>query len=491
MSTLAHVFAAYLRESRDELISRWMQSLLATGFSSLSHTTIQHKLAGSFDQFWTLVQQEPPDLAAAQAIGSTLADMHFLQDETLAVTYQVLGTDLLALVPPHEQAHLSERVMPLLGAIATGWFRQTRLHLLSEQEQVRRALFAERQQVEAELRRSETHLRTVITSAPVVLFAINSNGFLTLSEGRGLTRLPYPTSGTGQSVFENPPHPRVPDYVRRALAGETVLARVPVNDVVFETRYAPLRNGANDVVGVIGVAIDITDQVQAEVELARMRRRLTERVEQEQQRIARELHDDAVQRLVAIGYQITNVVRRADQQANESSQVLQLALALERVRSDILATAETLRGIVGDLRPPGLDELGLSAALTGYVERLRSGSSKQPVIVLDLEPFPAGALPSTTALTLFRCAQEALRNALRHSQAHRITVRLQRNHDALVLYVADDGCGFSVPDTLHTFVQANHFGLAGLAERASGEGGELQLSSQPGQGTVVTITLPT
>jgi signal transduction histidine kinase len=47
-----------------------------------------------------------------------------------------------------------------------------------------------------------------------------------------------------------------------------------------------------------------------------------------------------------------------------------------------------------------------------------------------------------------------------------------------------------VPDTLHTFVQANHFGLAGLAERASGEGGELQLSSQPGQGTVVTIILP-
>lgn len=481
---------AHLHVQREALLSQWLHALLETGFASASVTTTRHQLALLLDQFFGLVQSDTPDRVAARRIGITLADLHFVQDDAIAATYEVLYSGTLTLVPAHDQAVLAVRLMPLLSAIATGWVWRVRQLVLAEQERVRRALQMQQERVKAELRQSENRLRTVITGAPVVLFTIDCDGYTTMAEGCGMERLPSVMVDYTTSIFDDAPHPGIPGYVRRALAGEMVQARVDVDGAIFEVRYAPLTNDRAETMGVIGVALDITDQIQAETELEQMRRRLAERIEQEQQRIARELHDDTVQRLIATGYQITNALRRADQQADEASQALHLALAIERVRNDILDTAERVRGIVGDLRPPGLDELGISSALTEYIQKLLAETETGPAIVLDLESFPVGSLPSSTALTLFRCAQEALRNALRHAHAEHITIRLYRQDKTLILHVEDDGCGFVVPDTLHPFVQDNHFGLAGMAERAAIEGGTLKLFTQPGKGTIVTITLP-
>ncbi len=111
------------------------------------------------------------------------------------------------------------------------------------------------------LRQTEARLRTVVSSAAVILFALDQNGIFTLSEGEGLNALGWKSGEmVGRSVFDvYADHPGILANVRRALAGETFSAMVDVDNLSFETRYSPLTDDANNVVGAIGVATDITE----------------------------------------------------------------------------------------------------------------------------------------------------------------------------------------------------------------------------------------
>ena len=94
------------------------------------------------------------------------------------------------------------------------------------------------------------------------------------------------------------------------------------------------------------------------------------------------------------------------------------------------------------------------------------------------------------ALDLFRCAQEALQNALRHAQARGITVTVHRHRDRALLCVRDDGRGFDVPQRLAGLTRTGHFGLAGLAERVELAAGHHEIRSAAGAGTTVRVSLP-
>jgi signal transduction histidine kinase len=156
----------------------------------------------------------------------------------------------------------------------------------------------------------------------------------------------------------------------------------------------------------------------------------------------------------------------------------------------MLRVVGDLRALIGELRPPGLAEFGLPAALGGYVDWLqRTDGTSPPVIVLDLDE-AAAHLPQPLAFTLFRVVQEALRNALRHAAAHRITVRLQQQADEVVLEVSDDGAGFDVPPRLSGFAESGHFGLVGMAERVAQAAGELTVASSSTAGTTLRVRLP-
>ncbi len=112
------------------------------------------------------------------------------------------------------------------------------------------------------LRRSEERLRTVIGSAPIVLFAIDAEGVITLSEGRGLEALGQrPGESVGSSIFDlYADNPDLLDKIRRALGGEEIEAEVEVGPVTFQSRYAPLHDAEGAVKGIIGVATDITER---------------------------------------------------------------------------------------------------------------------------------------------------------------------------------------------------------------------------------------
>jgi PAS domain S-box-containing protein len=128
------------------------------------------------------------------------------------------------------------------------------------------------------LRQTEQRLRTVVSSASLILFALDQNGIFTLSEGEGLTALGWkPGEMVGRSVFDiYSDNPRILENVRRALAGEAVSTTVDVGDVAFEARYSPLTDDANKIIGVIGVATDITENRKAQKALQENEQRYRE-----------------------------------------------------------------------------------------------------------------------------------------------------------------------------------------------------------------------
>lgn len=231
---------------------------------------------------------------------------------------------------------------------------------------------------------------------------------------------------------------------------------------------------------------DITErQREAEV-LAAVRRRLAEIRESERLRLARELHDGPVQDLLAISYQLADQPELWDNDGPESS----TAVGRERARGGILHVVQQLRNLIGGLRPAGLAEFGLPIALEGYVAATRRQESVgSPEIVLNVDPALA-ELPQPLALTLFRVSQEAIRNALLHAGASRLTVDLTRPEGKLHLRVSDNGRGFWLPPRSVSFVRSGHFGLVGLAERVEHAGGNLTIDSAPGAGTTVWVSIP-
>ena len=226
---------------------------------------------------------------------------------------------------------------------------------------------------------------------------------------------------------------------------------------------------------------DITEHKQMEVQLSKARRQLYWAREMERRCLARELHDHAVQTLLGISYQLVENQRDMHTQLPSVS-------TLDTLRQEILGVVAQLRTLISELRFTGLEEASLTAALESYVAALRC-KQKMPTIKLLL-PEREIFLSEPVTLCLFRIAQEALRNALQHAQANYVVIQLCVLPEEAVLSVYDDGNGFLMPTRLSTLVTSSHFGLVGMAERASLLHGQLTIDSHPREGTRVKVAIP-
>ena len=160
----------------------------------------------------------------------------------------------------------------------------------------------------------------------------------------------------------------------------------------------------------------------------------------------------------------------------------QLARAQELARGAI----EELRSVVSALRPASVEAEGLAGALRKHVEVLRRVTGREIALRDAGAAEAAPALDDDAAAQVFRIAQEALQNALRHAGAGQIEVRLEAG-PPLVLTVADDGCGFD-PD--EASVRSQRLGLTSMEERAAALGARLAISSREDEGTTVRLELP-
>lgn len=205
---------------------------------------------------------------------------------------------------------------------------------------------------------------------------------------------------------------------------------------------------------------------------------LTNAQEAERIRIARELHDDIVQRLIAVGQSIDRVQRTLEQDVEQGRE------RLHAVRNDVTTTVQALRAVIADLRPPALDELGLIPAVEFL---LRRTSDTQPHVELSVLG-EVQRLDLHSELAVFRIVQEAWSNVLRHAQAQHVALTFQYTFNALIVTISDDGRGFAASES--AALLRGEWGLLGMEERSTQAGGVLIIDSQHGSGTTIVVRMP-
>jgi signal transduction histidine kinase len=214
-------------------------------------------------------------------------------------------------------------------------------------------------------------------------------------------------------------------------------------------------------------------------EQTRIHHQLISAQERWRRTLARELHDDTVQQLLATSLDVARLPCTNPEQASIAHQI----------RQDIVGMVQQLRRLISDLRPAGLEELGVVGALEGYLERMQRETGGVPDLELHVEAYLLDP-PEDIGLCLVRVGQEAIRNAIQHAQAQQILLRLSVIPHEATLTVEDDGHGFVVPPRLGELARHDHFGLIGLAERVAWSGGRFEIQSHPGQGTIVRVLIP-
>ena len=197
--------------------------------------------------------------------------------------------------------------------------------------------------------------------------------------------------------------------------------------------------------------------------------------EDERKRIARDIHDELGQNLMALCIDMSLMAQRPDVHAGTRSMALASLTLID-------TTIRSVRAIINDLRPGVLD-LGLHAALEWQARQFKLRSGIACDLQIDHGEF---ALDDKRATAMFRIVQESLSNVLRHAQASRVQIGMQRRQGVLFLRIADDGIGLCADYRK----KANTFGLTGIEERLHAMGGTFSMANNPGRGMALDISIP-
>ncbi len=225
--------------------------------------------------------------------------------------------------------------------------------------------------------------------------------------------------------------------------------------------------------------LELYDTVRAQsAELRELLGRVVEAQERERSRIALDLHDWLVQGLAAPSFAIQAAGRLLDRAPNDARRELETAI------QQLNRAADEMRRIMKGLHPHLLDELGLVEAVKAYAIEFSQAHGIKVRVSNEAETGPARG--SQEALVAFRIIQEALNNVAKHAEASAVEIRLRTHDQLLVVRVADDGIGF---DSWKR-PASGQYGILGMQERAALVGGEVTISSRPGQGTALEIAIP-
>ncbi|MGV0782109.1 GAF domain-containing sensor histidine kinase [Mycolicibacterium peregrinum] len=265
----------------------------------------------------------------------------------------------------------------------------------------------------------------------------------------------------------------------------------------------PMETGPGGLVGVLNVhTVDRREFTPRDVELllvigrliagalhqARLHRQLVARerahenfVEQvieaqelERRRLAGDIHDGISQRLVTLSYRLDAAARAVDPDT--------VAEQLAAARELVALTLQEARAAISGLRPPVLDDLGLSGGLASLARSI-------PRIPIDVD-LAETRVPDHIELALYRIAQECLQNVIKHAEADRARLTFSVDDGVARLEIVDDGKGFDTFEHPLGSDEMGGYGLLSMAERAEIVGGRLHIRSRPGAGTTVTASIP-
>jgi PAS domain S-box-containing protein len=272
-------------------------------------------------------------------------------------------------------------------------------------------------------------------------------------------------------------------YAKLAEQGETsfevdIIAKDGRRIPVEVRSRAIYENGV--MVGVQGIARDITERKLAQDALQMFSRQLIEAQEDERRRIARELHDQIGQILTAIKMNLHCIP-----QARQTSEISSY------VKDNVEAVDEALRlvrDLSVDLRPPVLDDFGLATALCWYVDRYTKRTGLKVDVVIEM-PDHNQRFSRDLETACFRIAQEALTNIVRHAKASQVLLRLVKTENILSMSVKDNGVGFVLKSPRKRAPRAATLGLISMQERAHAAGGTIEIDSIISKGTEVRFSV--
>jgi PAS domain S-box-containing protein len=393
-------------------------------------------------------------IIGASKVARELTDRHKTEE---------LRAWLAAIVDSSDDAVVSKT----LDGVITSWNRGAeRIFGYTAEEAIGQHIYliipgdrrAEEEEVLARLRRGERveHFETVRRTKDGRLVPIS----LTVSPVRDAHGAMIGASKVARDISE-----------RKAAEEALRRAREELEDRVRQ-RTAALAS-VND-----SLRLEIAERQRIEHERVQLLTRLVLAQEDERRRIARELHDQLGQQLTAL--RLTLEMLKA-----ESVERTDLRVQIETLEELARQLDQDIAFRVGELRPTGIEDLGLPAALTRYAHNW----SRHFGIPVRLHTSPATdyGLSSEVKTTIYRLAQEALNNVAKHARADHVDVVLERSSASLALIVEDNGVGFD-PSSAETFGQ--RLGLIGMRERAALVGGDLQIESTPGRGTTVIVRMP-
>jgi len=328
------------------------------------------------------------------------------------------------------------------------------------------------------LQESETRLRLLLDQIPCLTWTLDTKLRFTAFAGSGSEPFEdVPDSITGMTLAE---YFKVDDldfipYIahRQALQGTPATYELTWAERTFFGRVEPLRDADDQIVGVVGVAFDITDRKQTEEQLRNLSHRLVTAQENERRKIARELHDEVGQSLTALKLYLDKA--SPARSTGDGSEI-------ETARETLRELVARVRSMSVELRPSILDELGLLPTLLWHFKRYTAQTN---VHVHFKHRGLRRDLSQDTMTTAYRIVQEALTNVARYAQVTEVTVCVRADLDALIIEVEDRGVGFDLDKVAPTSM-----GLSGMRERALSLKGKLLVQSAPGEGTCVIADLP-
>jgi PAS domain S-box-containing protein len=367
---------------------------------------------------------------------------------------------------------------------------------VTERKLAEEAALQAAQKMQAMWVENENHLRLVIDTIPTMAWSVLPNGVVDFlnkrwSDYSGLALEQYVKDPTGPIHPDD--IPRVLNKWATAMTNgnpsedELRLRRADGEYRWFLVRTVPLRDERGNIVKWYGTSTDIEDRKRAEYalrdaasQLEALSRRLVALQESERKELARELHDRIGQSLTALNINLKILATALPVQASD-----ELRARLADSEALVESSTAAIGNVMSDLRPPMLDDHGLVVALEWYA---RQFSSRTGIAVTVRGREPDKRTPPETEIALFRIAQEALNNVLKHARASRGQITLERSDSAYVMSVQDDGVGFAVAD--ERAERQPGLGMVTMRERSQAVGGTLEVRTNPGTGTRLTVRVP-
>ncbi len=250
--------------------------------------------------------------------------------------------------------------------------------------------------------------------------------------------------------------------------------------VAFVMLTTSLLGDVEHPIGFQHIARDITNEKELQEELRTYISQISSAHEEERNRIARELHDDTIQALIALSHRVDRLSAKWEPPPAGAAEVI------EKMRGDLDGILVRLRRFIQELRPPTLEYLGFLPALTELIRELKQESGINAA--LDVHGTPR-TLTKQEELLVYRIIQEALSNVRKHSHATKVDVKIEYLDDKTRIRIIDNGFGFSQKGTME-LAGSGKLGLAGMFERARYIKGILNIESVPNAGTTIMLDIP-